>query len=74
MAYINPYNLVPGEVVTLHLKFSDEPKYNARSKKVRAQVVAKYPHHVQFRMAAGYMQCFRYWDLVRILNRKEGET
>lgn len=71
---IDPHKLVPGEVVTLQLKDSDDPRYNARSKKVRAQVVAKYPHHVQFRMAAGYMQCFRYWDLVRILNRKEGET
>lgn len=71
--FISSADLKPGDEVTLYTygRYGlDERKLERKS---RAEVIALFPHHVQFRMAAGYMQCFRYWDLDRMLNRIEIE-
>lgn len=74
--YINPRTLKPGDVVTLYQYNTENLEKGRILTKIRAQVVAKYPYYVHFRMAAGYSQCFSYWALERMLNKRgiEGET
>lgn len=71
--FVSSADLKPGDEVALYTYSRYGLDERKQERKNRAEVIALFPHIVQFRMAAGYMQCFRYWDLDRMLNRIEIE-
>lgn len=58
-----------GEGISLYFLEKREEEYKNFVTERRYQIIQIYPDYAQFRTAAGYMECFRYFDLLKLITK-----